>query len=204
MKSKDCLERLRLLVHDCSGQTLLETALVLPLLLVTCLAVVEVGLAIRQEQSVTTLSREGANLISRDTTLEDAATTLASMSGGPVDLSTNARVIFSVLKRGTTTGTTNYGRLVLYERYEYGSYSSVTSRLSTRGTATFGTDPDHLVATNSDTDANLQVTNAPASLLTADGGLIYVAEVFSLRPLLTPLNRFGVTVPQQLYSIAYF
>jgi hypothetical protein len=36
------------------------------------------------------------------------------------------------------------------------------------------------------------------------GGLMYVTEVFTQHNLITPLNRFGVTVPNNLYSIAYF
>ena len=140
MKRTYCLARLREFVADSSGQSLLEGALVLPVLLVTCLGVVELGLAIQHQHIVTSLSREGSNLISRETTLEDAATTLSSMSGGTVDLGSNTRVIFTVLKRGGTVGTANEGRLVLYERYEYGSYSA-TSRLLTRGSPTLGHGP---------------------------------------------------------------
>ena len=36
------------------------------------------------------------------------------------------------------------------------------------------------------------------------GGLVYVTEIFTTHNLLTPLDRFGVTVPNTLYSIAYF
>jgi hypothetical protein len=46
------------------------------------------------------------------------------------------------------------------------------------------------------------VTNAPATL--ALGGLLYVTEIFTRHPLLTPLNNFGVQMPTTLYSIAYF
>jgi len=36
------------------------------------------------------------------------------------------------------------------------------------------------------------------------GGLLYVAEVFTNHAPLTPLNKFGVTVPPTLRSIAFF
>ena len=34
--------------------------------------------------------------------------------------------------------------------------------------------------------------------------MIYVTEIYTKHVLLTPLDRFGITVPQTLYSIAYF
>ncbi len=36
------------------------------------------------------------------------------------------------------------------------------------------------------------------------GGMLYVTEVYTRHPLITPLDRFGITLPQTLYSIAYF
>jgi hypothetical protein len=40
------------------------------------------------QQVVTKLTREGSNLISRDTSLQDAATAMASLSTRPVNLAT--------------------------------------------------------------------------------------------------------------------
>ena len=40
--------------------------------------------------------------------------------------------------------------------------------------------------------------------MTTPGTFLYVTEVFQKHPLITPLDRFGVTVPNTLYSIAYF
>jgi hypothetical protein len=34
--------------------------------------------------------------------------------------------------------------------------------------------------------------------------MIYITEIFSRHNRITPLDRFGVLVPQTLYSIAYF
>jgi hypothetical protein len=36
------------------------------------------------------------------------------------------------------------------------------------------------------------------------GNLLYVTEVYTQHPLITPLDRFGITVPTTLHSIAYF
>ena len=68
---------------------------------------------------------------------------------------------------------------------------------------TIGGPPDYKAA-NSDSDAGLQVTGVPANLVTVRGGMIYITEIFTRRPRKTPLDRFGVSVPETLYSIAYF
>ncbi len=191
------------LFTSCRGQTMIEFALVLPLAMLIVLGVVEVGTVLLDEHVVTRLSREGSNLISRDTTLETAAAALTSMSARPVDFSNGSKVIFTVLKKGATAGTTNYDRLVMYQRAEFGSFTgSAPSHVQSPGGA-FGGPPDYKAA-NSDSDAGLQVTGVPANLVTAPGGMIYITEIFTRRSRITPLQNFGVTVPDVLYSIAYF
>jgi len=188
---------------SCRGQSLIEFALVLPLALLIVLGVIEVGTVLLDEHVVTRLSREGSNLISRDTSLQTAAAVLASMSARPVDFSNGSKVIFSVIKRGATTGTANYDKLVLYQRAEFGTFSGpAPSRVQSPGGA-FSGPPDY-IATNSDTDAGLRVTGVPANLVTVKGGMVYVTEIFTTRLRITPLDRFGVAVPETLYSIAYF
>jgi hypothetical protein len=188
---------------DARGQSIIEISILMPLVLTVALGVIEFGYALLDQHVVTKLTREGSNLISRDTTLEDAVTTLRSMSTRPVDFNTRSRVIFSVLKKGATTGTVNYDQVILYQRYEYGASVGSGSTLQIRGSGTFGAAPDY-VAANSDTNAGLQISNLPSNLDVTRGGLVYVTEIYTTHDLLTPLNRFGVTVPNTLYSIAYF
>jgi hypothetical protein len=185
------------------GQSLVEFAFLMPLILAVTLGVVEVGYALLDQHVVTKLTREGSNLISRDVSIDDAATALTKMSSRPVNFSTGARLIFSVLRKGATTGTTNYNQVILYQRYQTGALSGVSSRLITRGAGSFHGAPNY-EAFNSDTDANLQLSPLPANLQLPTGGLLYVTEIYSSHPLITPLDRFGVTVPNKLYSIAYF
>lgn len=187
---------------DGRGQSLVEFAFLMPLILVVALGVIEFGYALLDQHVVTKLTREGSNLISRDTSLDDAITAMRSMSTRPVDFNTRSRVIFSVLKKGSTTSTANYDQVILYQRAEYGSLAA-TSGLRMRGSGTFGTGPDY-VAANSDTNTGLQIANLPAYLDVTRGGLVYVTEIFTTHNLITPLDRFGVTVPNTLYSIAYF
>jgi TadE-like protein len=184
------------------GQTLVEFAMVLPLLLIVLLGVIEFGYLLIDEHVVTKLTREGSNLISRNTSLLDAVTAMKGMSTRPVNLdSSSSRLIFSVVKNVATTGANNFSKEVLYQRYEYGGLSA-QSGLRTIGSGSFGAAPDYLAA-NSDNDTNLQITNLPPGL-TVTGDMLYVTEIFSLHPLITPLDRFGITIPQTLYSIAYF
>jgi len=188
---------------SCRGQTLIEFALILPLALLIVLGVVEVGMMLLDEHVVTRLSREGSNLISRDTPLATAATVMTSMSARPVNFANGSKVIFTVLKKGATAGTANYDKLVMYQRAEFGSFAGpAPSRVQSSGGA-FGGPPDYIAA-NSDGDAGLQVTGVPANLVTAPGGMVYITEIFTKRPRMTPLANFGVAVPQTLYSIAYF
>lgn len=183
------------------GQSLVEFAMILPLLLIIALGVAEYGYLLLDEHVVSRLAREGSNMISRDVSLGDAAAALRTMSTRPVNFDTNSKVIFSIIKKGSTTGTSNYDQNVLYARYEYGVGPS-TSAVVTRGSGTFGTDENH-TASNSDTNTGLQVTSLPSNAVAANG-MLYVTEIYSQHTVLTPLGRFGITVPTTLYSIAYF
>jgi hypothetical protein len=185
------------------GQGLIEFAMVLPIFLLLVLGVIEVSYALLNQHVVTKLTREGSNLISRDTTLQDAATAMRHMTTRPVDFSgSNSRMILSVIRRGATTGTANYNKDILYQRYQIGGLSQA-SRLATRGSAAFGGAPDYTAA-NADTNTNLQVTNLPSTITLAPGGMLYITEVYTRHSSITPLHGFGLSMPETLYSIAYF
>src|SRR5262245_30743654 len=183
------------------GQAMVELAVCLPLIVLLLLGVVEVSYALLDQHVVTKLSREGSNLISRDASLADAAVAMTKMSTRPVDFNTSSRVIFSVIKQVATTGTSNFGKPVLYQRYAYGGIAG-SSNITTRGSGSFTGAPDY-TANNSDNDTNLQITNLPSGLL-INGGMLYVTEIYTRHPLITPFDRFGVQLPTTLYSIAYF
>ena len=182
------------------GQSLIEFALVLPLLLVTVLGVVEISFVLLDQHIVTKLTREGANLISRSTTLGDAATAVRTMASRPVDLPTSSRAIVSVVRNVPTIGAANYNTAILSQRYVYGNLSE-NSKILTAGTPSFGPGPEYQ-ASNQDGNTGLQVTNLPITLPL--GGSLYIMELYSTHPTITPLAGFGIQVPETLYSIAYF
>jgi hypothetical protein len=188
---------------DSSGQGLLEFAMVLPIFLLLVLGVVETGYAMLEQHVVTKVSREGSNLISRDTPVGEAAAVMRSMATRPLDFdSANSRLILTVIRRGATVGTPNYDKDVLYQRHQIGGLT-MPSKLSTRGAPALGGGPDY-TALNPDHDVNLQITNLPPTVVLSIGGMVYVTEVYSTYSPLTPLERFGFTLPETLYSIAYF
>jgi Flp pilus assembly protein TadG len=197
MKKRPCV------LTSSSGQSLVEFAIILPFVLVIALGVVEMGWALLDSLVVTSLSREGSNLISRDTSLQDAGTALTSMTSPPVDFANGSSVIFSVVRMGATTGSANFNALILYQRRQFGTFSgAATSQVNSAG-GSFGGAPNYS-AVNPDNDTSLQVTGLPANLIVVPGGTIYITEIFTSHNWITPLSNFGIMAPQQLYSIAYF
>jgi hypothetical protein len=125
------------------------------------------------------------------------------MSTRPVNFDDGtSKIILSVIKNVGTIGAANYNKAILYQRYEYGTLAG-SSKLGTRGSPAFGPPPEY-TAVNSDSNTNLQVTGLPANMTVTLNGMIYVAEIYSRHQLITPLNAFGFTMPQVLYSISYF
>ena len=67
-------------------------------MLMVALGVIEVGYALLDKHVITKLTREGSNLISRETALGDAANALTKMSTRPVNFSDGtSKLIFSVV-----------------------------------------------------------------------------------------------------------
>lgn len=183
-----------------TGQSLVEFAIALPFLVLVVLGVVELSYALLDFHVTTSFSREGSNLISRNTSLQDAVTAMRLMTVRPINLEDgSSKIIFSVVRRINTAGAANYNRDILYQRTEYGTLPA-SSELSGGGGA-FGPAPD-FQALDPDNDGGLRVGGLPVTL--ALGDTLYVTEVYTTHTPLTPLDAFGVRVPNRLYSIAYF
>jgi Flp pilus assembly protein TadG len=195
MATASRLARLR----SSSGQSIVEFAICLPLLLVLTLGVVEVSNALISQHVATKVAREGSNMISRNVRLTDAESALRNMSSSPTSFNTTTKVIFSVLMRSSTGS--NNGQLVLYQRREFGNTTLGNSKLN--GSGTFPASNDY-TATNPNNDAGLRVTNAPPGIATDPGGMIYVTEVYTRYITITPVGNLGLPIPSVLYSSAYF
>jgi hypothetical protein len=183
-----------------AGQSLVEFAIATPLLVLIVFGVIEVSYALLDMHVVTSFSREGSNLISRNTSLQDAVTAMRQMTSRPINLEDgSSRIIFSVVRRVGTAGAANYDRDILYQRVQYGTLAA--SSVITGGNGAFGPAPDYQ-AIDPDNDGGLRVGNLPVTL--PRGGTLYITEVFTRHTMLTPLDGLGVHVPDRLYSIAYF
>ena len=160
------------------GQSLLEFAMMLPLRRRDDPRRGRaVSYALLDQHVVTKLTREGSNLISRDTTLQDAATALGSMASRPVDFSGgNSRVIFSVIRHIDTTGTTNFDKPVLFQRYQYGGLSASSMLSTTRRRVVRRSARLRGHQLRQATPICRSRTCRPASLTT--GGMLYVTEIY--------------------------
>ena len=191
-------------IRSSRGQVLVEFAFVLPLLVVLLLGVIEISYLLFNQHIVIRLTREGSNLISRSTTISDAATAMRSMVNPPVDFeSNNSRLIFTVLTKPSIGN--NSDRVIVYQRYEIGDLAA-ESALTTEGplsSESFGPAPDY-IALDPKNDKDLRVTNVPANLTLSQDQYVYVTEVYSRYDWITPLHNFGISLPSTLYSIAYF
>jgi len=182
------------------GQGLIEFSILLPLLVLVVLGFVELGYGLLDMHVATSFSREGSNLISRNTSLQDAVTALRMMSSRPINLDDgSSKVILTVVRQINTAGAANNGKNILYQRVQYGSYPGA-SRI-TGGGGALGGAPDYQ-AVDPENDTALRVGGLPVTL--QPGGTLYITEVFTKHVTLTPLDRFGVHVPHTLYSVAYF
>lgn len=183
-----------------AGQSLIEFAVMLPFLVVLAFGVVELSYALLDLHVVTSFSREGSNLTSRNTSLRDAVTAMRQMTSRPIDLENgSSKIILSVVRRVATPSAANYDRVILYQRTEYGTLAA-SSRM-TGGGGAFGPAPDYQ-ALDPDNDTALRIGNLPVTL--PRGGTLYITEVFTRHTTLTPIDGFGLQVPDRLYSIAYF
>jgi hypothetical protein len=109
-----------------------------------------------------------------------------------------------VLRRGATTGTSNYNQIILYQRYEYGNFTG-SRQAGHAGRRLVQRRAPTTMAVNADSNTGLQVTTVlPVALAADPGSMIYVTEIYTRHTRITPLDRFGVSVPETLYSIAYF
>jgi Flp pilus assembly protein TadG len=187
------------LVRAAEGQSIVEFAICLPVLLLLSLGVVETSNALMSQHVITKIAREGSNMISRETKLTATATAIRTMDANSASFNSTTKVIFSVLMRSQTGS--NNGFLVLYQRYEFGNLSLGASKLN--GSGTFNSANDY-TANNPNSDAGLRVTNAPSGIAADPGGMIYVTEVYRQYDTLTPVRNIGIPIPSLLYSIAYF
>jgi TadE-like protein len=180
------------------GQVLAELGLTLSLLLAVVIGTFQVGFLIFQEYVATTLAREGANLILRDSNL-DVAESAIRAARGDADFDANTRLILSVVQLGA--GGPNANKPIITARRVSGTLTGA-SVLGDPPAGSYSAGPDYS-ATDPAHDTSIQArTPLPNGLQIEAGQSVYVAEVYVKRRDIVPLDAAGV--PANLYAVTYF
>jgi hypothetical protein len=203
------LSRFRLagLLASSRGSSLIEMALLLPLLLLISFGSITAGMVLDRHMSVTQFVRYAGGMLARGTDFsQTGARDLLLSAGGDLGITAgggNARVYFSTVVKAAP-GTTNAGQLVIAERYVIGNAALGTSRVGSPSSSIWPNTelplPNGKVA-----DYENQVS-ARATLPASYSGLalnqrVHVVEVFHVP---SDLNWTGFFSARVLYVRAFF
>src|SRR5437899_1985046 len=178
-----------------AGQALFEFGITLPILMALVLGVIEFGYALFQVQLVTSMAREGSNLIARQVTIDDAEAALGAMSG-LVRFDANSTVILSVVRLGV--GGANNNVPVIIQRHSVGRVAA-SSVLGDPPQSAYQGPPDYNAINPNDN--SIRVSGVlPNGLTLTPGESVYVTEVFTQRTSIVPF----MPLPAMLHASAYF
>ena len=179
-----------------AGQALFEFGVTLPILMALVLGVIEFGYALFQIQLVTSMAREGSNLIARQVTINDAEAALQTMSG-LVSFDANSTLIMSVVRLGV--GGANNNVPIIVQRHSVGAFAA-SSVLGDPPQSEYEGSPDYN-AYDPDNDDSIRVSGVlPNGLTLTPGESVYVTEVFTQRTSIVPF----LPLPATLRAAAYF
>jgi hypothetical protein len=85
------------------GASMVELALLLPLLVIMAFGIIDFGRLIQARLVVTNISREGADLLSRDINTGTNLINLLLASDSPIDINNEGKIYATVIKAGTST-----------------------------------------------------------------------------------------------------
>jgi hypothetical protein len=162
-----------------SGQALVEFTFVAATLLLLFFGMIDFCRAISVRQVITSLTREGSNLASRNTSLSNSIAAVLAASD-PLNMTNNGRIFISVV-------TNNAGTPWVADQMTFGGIStnSADSKIGHPG------GPATMPATN------------PA--LPEPNQTIYVTEIYYSFQAVTPVGKFlNFALPTPLYDAAYF
>jgi hypothetical protein len=161
---------------DNQGASLLELALLLPILVVLAFGVIDFGRLIHARLVVTNVSREGGSLASRDVKSGTDLITMLQSSATPFDLLNQGRIYIYKIKAGDSTADPLPYINSKFSGGAYGVSSSITGNVGDTPTGLSSTIFNHL---------RYNATNK-----TSDISEISVVEVFYLYTPITPLPKF--------------
>ncbi len=178
------------------GQALAEFGVTISLLLVVLLGIFQVSYLIYQQYVALNLAREGANLILRQSTFDDAA---AAMAQADPQFDANTRLILSVVELGPPGGP-NADKAIITQRHAWGMPVGA-SALGDPPSGSYLDGAKNYVAKDPARDTSIQAT-LRNGLQINKGQLVFVAEIYRKRRDIVPLA--GTQLPDSLYSVTYF
>lgn len=159
-----------------SGQAMVEFVFVLFMLLVLIFALIDFGRVIFDRQVLVNLSREGSNLASRGTSLNDSLTAVIN-SSNPLDFQNRGYVIITSIYNNNGTNTVN-------GQVKQGGHSMPSRVWKSGGSINLPATPVQLPRTNR---------------------TLFVTEVFYQYNAITPVGKMlNFLMPTNLYDVAYF
>ena len=164
--------------------------------MVVLLGIFQVSYLIYQQYVALNLAREGANLILRQSTFDDAA---AAMAQADPQFDANTRLILSVVELGPSGGP-NAAKAIITQRHAWGMPVGA-SVLGDPPSGSYLDGDTNYVAKDPARDTNIQAT-LRNGLQINQGQAVYVAEIYRKRRDIVPLA--GVELPDSLYSVTYF
>ena len=166
------------MLKQSDGQTMVELALILPVLLLLSFGVFEYSRSVLTKNIITNMSREGANLAARTQTDAQEIMTAIATTADPLDMGTNG-MIFITEVMGVDDGTGTYtADPIIQAQYRYinGGYSANSIVWGGCGSWTDGkcTVPGSPIA---DLEGDGSTISGMESVI-SDGQTVYAVEVF--------------------------
>ena len=178
--------RLRTLFgSECRGNSILEFALLGPLLIVMSLGLITTGMALNRYLTVIQVARNAGNMYSREVDFSiDQNKQLLVRSAGGLNMTTaggQGVIYLSMVTKASTPGSVNEGRLVIVERFVIGNPSVASSTVGTP-LSNIWPDPSCRVPCGDVNNYEEQLSaraTLPSSMTTIQQDeFVFVAEVF--------------------------
>jgi Flp pilus assembly protein TadG len=182
-------ELMKVFRQNTSGQTLVELALLMPMLLVFVFGIVDFTRALYDYQVITNLAGEGSAAASREPTTSFSSTVVAIMGDADINMNSNGCVIITAVD---STSTTTY-------QVTAQSISSPCNNASSK----VGCFPPPSSCGSATIPTLVQQVLQPPTNTT----FVAVTEVYYKFAPITPIGYFlhsNNLLPTQLYAVAYY